>query len=177
MPIPKKPKILFRGKHLQILRRGHWEYAHRPHATGIVGIVAITDAKKIILVEQYRPPLDKRVIELPAGLVGDTEQYKKEQLADAARRELLEETGYSASDMTLLTEGTPSAGICDELITLFLATGLVKTAPGGGDESEDIVVHEVPIKTAHKWLESQRKSGKLLDLKLHSALYFASLRR
>jgi ADP-ribose pyrophosphatase len=169
------PKLLFRGKHLHLLSRGHWEYAHRPHATGIVGIVAITDAKKIILVEQYRPPLDKRVIELPAGLVGDTKQYKKEHLADAARRELLEETGYTAAHMKLLTEGTPSAGICDELITLFLATGLVKTAGGGGDDSEDITVHEVPLKSAFKWLESQRKSGKLLDLKLHSALYFASM--
>src|ERR1700748_518767 len=134
----KKPKVLYRGKHLQILTRGHWGYAHRPQATGIVGIVAITDEKKIILIEQYRPPLDKRVIELPAGLVGDTKHFKKEHLADAARSELLEETGYTAANMKLLTEGTPSAGICDELITLFLATGLVKTSAGGGDDSEDI---------------------------------------
>lgn len=174
MPTAKKTKTIYRGKHLQVLRREHWEYAHRPHATGIVGIVAITDTKKIVLVEQYRPPLDKRVIELPAGLVGDTAKFKKEKLADAANRELLEETGYTATDITLLTEGTPSAGICDEVITLFLATGLVKTSPGGGDDSEDITVHEVPLKSAHKWLESQRKSGKLLDLKLHAALYFAT---
>ncbi len=168
------PKLLFRGKHLHLLSRGHWEYAHRPHATGIVGIVAITDSKKIILVEQYLPPLDKASSNSPpvsSATPGNSKRTpRRRRPPRVARRNRLHRRQHEAPHRR-----HPSAGICDELITLFLATGLVKTAAGGGDDSEDITVHEVPLQSAFRWLESQRKSGKLLDLKIHSALYFASM--
>ena len=61
--------------------------------------------------EQYRPPVDKYVIELPAGLAGDQKENRGEALESAARRELLEETGYQAAKMEQLVWGASSAGI------------------------------------------------------------------
>src|SRR5512142_3214140 len=96
------------GKYLRFVKRGRWEYVERTQVSGIVGVLAVTDDNKLILVEQYRPPLQNPVIELPAGLAGDTPGTAGEALAIAARRELLEETGYEASGMELLTNGVVS---------------------------------------------------------------------
>ncbi|HEX4000846.1 MAG TPA: hypothetical protein VHX65_20025, partial [Pirellulales bacterium] len=65
------PKTLASGKYLRLLAQAHWEFAERVNATGAVVIVAMTDERKLLLVEQYRIPVGCRVIELPAGLVGD----------------------------------------------------------------------------------------------------------
>jgi len=163
---------LHKGKHLNLVRRGNWEFAQRSNISGIVGIVAVTDDGKLILVEQYRPPVDKRVIELPAGIAGDLEEAKGESLADAARRELIEETGYAAVEMKQIAHGPMSAGLSDEIITMFLATGLTKQTDGGGDASEDIVVHLVPLDDIDAWLASQEQQGKLIDVKIFSGLRF-----
>ncbi len=165
--------VLYDGKHIRLVARGRWEYVERKGVTGIVGIIAITDERKLLLVEQHRPPVNHSVIELPAGLAGDIAGQEAEALADAARRELLEETGYEASEMTLLADGAASAGITDEIITLFRATGLKKTGEGKGDGSENITLHEVPIADAFTWLANQRRAGKLIDLKVYGGLYFA----
>ena len=163
---------LYEGKYLHLIRRGHWEYAHRPGITGIVGICAVTDDRKLILVEQYRAPTNKRVIELPAGLSGDVDTARGESLVEAAKRELLEETGYAARDMKQIAHGPMSSGISDEIITLFLATGLTKQSDGGGDESEDIVVHLVPVDQVDAWLAEQERAGKLVDVKIFTGLRF-----
>ena len=89
------PEVIYEGKHVRLVRRGEWEYVTRKNVTGIVGIVAVTDEGKLLLVEQPRPPLNRNVIELPAGLAGDVAGQEGEELANAARRELLEETGYA----------------------------------------------------------------------------------
>lgn len=170
----KETKTLFDGKHVRLVSRGGWEYAQRKSVTGIVAILAVTNDGKLILVEQYRPPVGKRVIELPAGLAGDVAGQETEELAAAARRELLEETGYEADEMNYLADGAASAGITDEVITLFRATGLRKTGAGEGDGSEDITVHEVPLADVRRWLEERRAGGSLIDLKVFSGLYFAS---
>jgi len=170
-PTPE-PDVLHNGKHLQLLSRNGWEYVHRPHCTGIVGMIAVTDEGKLLLVEQFRPPVGKPVIELPAGLVGDVEGEQDESLADAAKRELLEETGYEAADMTRVMDGVPSAGICDEVITLFRATRLTRTGDGGGDASESITVHEVPVADLRPWLAARAASGIAVDFKLYAALHF-----
>jgi ADP-ribose pyrophosphatase len=133
----------------------------------------VTDDGKLVLVEQTRAPVGRPVIELPAGLVGDSPGRADEALAVAARRELLEETGYEARDMTLLVEGAPSAGLTSETIVLFLATGLRKVGPGGGDSTEDIKVHEVPLARAREWLSAQADRGAVIDLKVYAGLYFA----
>ncbi|MHB0998132.1 MAG: NUDIX hydrolase [Armatimonadota bacterium] len=165
-------QVLATGKYIRMMRNRNWEYVERYNICGIVGITAVTDEGKLLLVEQYRPPVDNYVIELPAGLAGDTSEYCGEDLADAARRELMEETGYSASRMTFICEGPPSAGISGEIITLYLAEGLQKVGPGGGDHTEDLKIHEVPVDEVHQWLEEKRKSGVLIDLRIYTGLYF-----
>src|SRR5688572_11777292 len=161
------------GKHIALVRRGTWEYAARKNVSGIVGVVAVTDDRRLVLVEQDRPPVNRRVIELPAGLAGDDARHRGEDLAAAARRELLEETGYAARAMRRLAAGAASAGMTDEVITLFLATGLTKTGPGGGDGSEDITVQEVPLDGILDWLAAREAEGRLIDLKVYAGLYFA----
>src|SRR5262245_57499864 len=90
---------VWEGKHLRVRQSGRWEYVERTKSLGGVVIVAVTDDHKLLLVEQYRVPMAKAVIELPAGLAGDVEGSETEELVAAARRELLEETGYEASEM------------------------------------------------------------------------------
>ena len=161
------------GKHIALVRRGKWEYAARKGVAGVVGGVAVTDDRRLVLVEQERPPVNCRVIELPAGLAGDDARHKDEDLAAAARRELLEETGYAAREMRRLAAGAASAGMTDEIITLFLATGLTKTGPGEGDGSEDITVHEVALDGILDWLAAREGDGRLIDLKVYAGLFFA----
>lgn len=167
------PTVLYDGKHVRMVRQGHWEFAQRKNLSGIVGIVAVTSDRKLILVEQFRPPVGKRVVELPAGLAGDVAGSENEDLSDAARRELLEETGYEAETMTRLAAGAASAGMVDEIITLYRATGLRKTGAGEGDGHEQIETHEVPLDQVERWLAEQEKQGKLVDLKVYAGLYFA----
>lgn len=166
-------QTIARGKHLHLVRQGNWEFATRPGVTGVVVVVAVTGGGKIVLIEQYRPPVQSRVIELPAGLAGDVPGEEHEELAAAARRELLEETGYSAKNIEQVAFGPPSAGMIDEIITFFRASGLRKTAPGGGDGSEDIQVHLVPLASAGKWLARRAAAGRLIDPKVYAGLYFA----
>jgi ADP-ribose pyrophosphatase len=173
LPTTWEPRrILFQGKHLSMHALGKWEYAVRNKTSGIVGILAVTPENKILLVEQYRPPLGKRVIEIPAGLAGDIEGSEDEALAIAATRELLEETGYKAGSMRYLTEGPASAGLSTEVITFFHACGLKKVTLGGGDAEEDITVHEVPLSELENWLLNKCASGCLVDYKIYASLYF-----
>ncbi len=165
-------QVLYTGKYLQLMRANTWEYTRRVNISGIVGIVAVTDEGELLFVEQYRPPMNKRVIELPAGLAGDTAGTEHEDLAAAARRELIEETGYDSASMTFLCEGPPSAGTTTEIITLFLAEGLSKVGKGGGDDTEDIITYKVPLRDVQSWLDEKRAQGVLIDLRIFTGLYF-----
>ena len=169
-------RIMWRGSHLDLVMRGSWEFVRRKNITGIVCIVALTDDGKIVLVEQYRPPVASRVIELPAGLVGDLPGQEAEPLEAAARRELVEETGYDAGRMELLFDGVPSAGLCDEHITFFLATELTKVGPGGGDRNEDITVLEAPLEGLLDYLDARVRGGVKVDAKIFSPLYVIAKR-
>ena len=102
----------------------------------VVVILPILDGDKTIFVEQYRKPVGKYLIEFPAGLVGDGEDFD-ENIKLAAARELEEETGYYPSKLTYLAEGPPSAGLSNESLELFLAEDLKKTGEGGGVEGEE----------------------------------------
>jgi ADP-ribose pyrophosphatase len=172
MPNTPQPTVLYDGKHIQLVKRDRWEYARRKNLTGIVAIVAVTNDGKLILVEQHRPPVGARVIELPAGLAGDVAGQELEELSAAARRELLEETGYEADGMREVGAGAASAGMSDEIITLFLATGLRKTGTGEGDGSEEITVHEIPITDLQAYLDRKVREGCLIDLKVYAGLFF-----
>ena len=96
------PRVLAEGRYLTLVDEAGWEYVTRRGVTGIVVIVAITDDGKLVLVEQHRTAVHGRVIELPAGLVGDGAAHAGEALTDAAARELVEETGYAAREMVPL---------------------------------------------------------------------------
>ena len=167
------PKItLHTGKFLALVKEGRWEYADRTNATGAAIIVAVTEEQKLLLVEQYRIPVHARTIELPAGIIGDEPGSSDEAHAEAARRELIEETGFEAGRIEALTHGPSSSGLTSETVTLFLATQLRRVGEGGGVAHEDITVHEVPLAQVHDWLEAKAKSGVLVDPKVYAGLYF-----
>ncbi|MGN6552853.1 MAG: NUDIX hydrolase, partial [Verrucomicrobiota bacterium] len=168
---------LFVGKFLALVKEGHWEYADRTNATGAAIIVAVTDEQKLLLVEQYRIPVHARTIEMPAGIIGDEPGSSNEEHAEAARRELEEETGYRAEHMKALTHGPASSGLTSETVTLFLATKLRRMGSGGGVENENIIVHEVAVNEVDTWLEQKAAAGLLIDPKVYAGLYFIRRRQ
>ena len=151
-----------------------WEYVTRSNAKGCVAILAMTDDKRIVLTEQYRPPVGRKVIELPAGLAGDIPLQEEEPLLTAAKRELKEETGYEAKNWNVLTEGPSSAGLSDEIITLFYATGLTRMHDGGGVAGEDIRVHFVHRADVVRWCKDRQAEGLLVDFKIFAALQLSA---
>ena len=163
------PDTMCEGKYLRLVRRGHWEYAERTNAGHAVIVIALTPERNLLFVEQYRVPMQQRTIEMPAGLVGDTQD--DDTLEEAARRELLEETGWHADDVRVLMVGPTSAGMSNELIAFVRARGLTRVHAGGGDDSEDITVHEVPLDDAPRWLAAKMADGYSMDPKLWAGLY------
>ena len=159
-------------RHLRLVERDCWSYVERANASGVVCVVACTDEGKILLIEQFRPPVGCNVIELPAGLAGDLADQADEAFEEAAQRELLEETGYQAKLLTHKAVVASSAGLTNEVVTMFVATGLKKVAAGGGDVSEEIEVHEVPLEEANDWLSRVQKAGKLVDGRVYAGLHF-----
>ena len=163
----------YQGRFLSLVERNGWEFTSRSNASGVVVIVAVTDQDEIVLVEQFRPPVAARVIELPAGLVGDQGDGNESKTV-AAVRELEEETGFTAAQVRVLMESPSSAGMTDEVITFVVASGLQRTGAGGGDETEDIEVHLVPLSDVDQWLRARNDAGTPLDPKIFAALYWIS---
>ena len=157
---------------MRFLRQGRWEYVERHNCTGIVIVVAVNKDGKLILIEQLRIPVAKKVIEFPAGLVNDRKLKTKESLITAAKRELLEETGYIADRMFKIMSGPISAGSSADIVTILKAEGIRKVDHGGGDHTEDITVHEVPLAKIEAWLILKQKRGYLVDPKIYAGLYF-----
>lgn len=166
-------EIMAEGRFTRLVRRDGWEFVARKNTSGIVIVVAVTEAGELLLVEQHRPPVGCRVVELPAGLAGDIAGQEDEALVTAARRELLEETGYEADAFVHLTAGPLSAGLTTEVVTLFGAAGARRVAAGGGDETEEIDVFAVPLAEVPAWLEARQRGGAMVDPKVYSALWFA----
>lgn len=173
MSFDETEQVLWEGRYLRLAARGRWEFVSRTKVSGVVGIVALTHDRRVVLIEQYRPAVKCKVIGLPAGLAGDVAGAEHEPLVEAARRELLEETGYHAETWTELVTGFTSPGLTDESLTLFLAEDLEKLGDGGGDESESIEVHELPLTDVMGWLDQKRQTGSQIDLKLFAGLHLA----
>ncbi|MCC0742520.1 NUDIX hydrolase [Clostridioides sp. ZZV14-6044] len=110
---------------------------------GAVGIVAITDDNKVVLVKQFRKPIEKPIFEIPAGKLEKNESPK-----ECAERELKEETGYSAKNIKLIHKFFTSAGFSNEIMFVYLATGLT---PGENnlDADEFLDVYEVELEEAY----------------------------
>jgi 8-oxo-dGTP pyrophosphatase MutT (NUDIX family) len=145
-----------------------WEFIERVNCQGVVAIVPVTDAREVILVRQFRPPVNRHVIEFPAGL-----NDKGDTIEEAARRELLEETGYYAGRMIFLTEGPLSSGASGEILSVYLAQDLEFRGIGNRDETEDIEVLKIPIDEVSDHLSRVRSLGDLADLKILGLLELA----
>ena len=164
-------EVLSAGRHLRFVRRRGWEFVERSGITGIVVIVGTTSHGCLVLVTQWREPVGAHVVELPAGLAGDVPGREREELAEAAKRELLEETGFAAATMEPLLTGAPSPGISSEVVTFFRARGLARVAPGGGEAGEGVRAHAVPISGLCDWLEKMQAQGMLVDPKVFAGAY------
>ena len=169
------PQTLFETRWLGLYRIGRWDFVRRPQADTCVGILAITPRDEIILVEQFRVPLQRRVIEVPAGIMGDEPEFHGESAAETASRELLEETGYRAGKMELLAISPTSAGMSSEYMHLFHATDLVRETDGGGTHAEDIQVHHVLLKELRGWLAAREAEGTVVDFRICAALWMAGI--
>lgn len=156
-------EVMWAGRFITAKRRGRWEYVGRANGIGAAVIVAIDDGH-VLVVEQYRVPLGRACIELPAGLVGD--DAAGEAAAVAAARELEEETGYRAGSMTSLGEYHSSPGMVSESFTLFRAGELTRVGDGGGVPGEEIIVHRVALADLAGFVAAQRAAGKAVDVKL-----------
>jgi len=145
-----------------------WEAVERVGCDGVVAIVPFTAEGMVILIRQFRPPVNGYVIELPAGLCDPGER-----LDSAARRELLEETGYAAEKLTFLTEGPLSSGLSSEMLSVFAATGLNHVGIGKRDETEDIEVLILPLAEVISELALRQKAGDFIDMKIYGLIELA----
>lgn len=172
-----KRVVIHEGEFLRFVKKGEWEYVERNNCCGIVIVVSMTKDHKVVLVEQYRPPVDCHVIEFPAGLVGDIPSrdgawVSEETIEMAAIRELFEETGYMAKEIKILLDGPVSGGSSANIVTIVRALDIEKTGPGGGDDTESIRVHEVDLDQIDEWLNAKRQEGFLVEPKIYAGLYF-----
>jgi len=161
---------LFEGKFLKVTSKYGWEYVERSNTTGVIGILAITEDDELLLVEQFRIPVDNRTIEIPAGLVGDNLEGQSPE--EAVKTELEEETGYQAKSLTKIMKTPTSSGLTSEKITLFKAEGLTKCTNPRQDPAEDIVLHKVHLEILDEWLKTKAEQGYLVDSKIYTCLYF-----
>jgi ADP-ribose pyrophosphatase len=156
-------ELMWQGRFIAAKRKGRWEYVGRTRGIQAAVIVAIDDGH-ILLVEQYRVPLGRACLELPAGLVGDDKAG--EALEPAAARELEEETGYQAETIRVAGTFASSPGMVSESFTLVIAEGLTKIGEGGGVAGEEILVHRVPLVDLPGFIEAKRAEGLAMDVKL-----------
>ena len=163
-------QTLYEGDWLRLVRIDHWESCERTHGQGMaVIVIAVTPDDEVLFVEQFRVPLGSRTIEMPAGLVGD--DRAEDTLAEAARRELIEETGWSPGRVDVLLVGPTSSGMSNERIAFVRALDLTRVGDGGGVDNENITVHHVPRSDAPRWLMQKQAEGFELDLKLWAGLW------
>ncbi|WP_156841381.1 NUDIX hydrolase [Novosphingobium aquimarinum] len=159
-------EIVWEGQYIVTKKRGRWEYVGRARGIHAAVILAVDDADHVILVEQFRVPLGRKCIELPAGLVGDHDDVAGEDAATAGARELEEETGYAAGRIDVVGEFHSSPGMVSESFTLLRAHDLKQVGEGGGVDSENITVHRVPLAGIEQAIAGWREQGYAIDVKL-----------
>lgn len=158
-------QIHWQGRFIVTKTRGRWEYVSRNRNIKAAVILAIEDGH-VLLVEQFRVPLGRPCIELPAGLIGDEAGAENEDAAEAAARELEEETGYRPGKIESLGEFHSSPGMVTEAFTLFRARDLEKVSEGGGVEGEGITVHRVALTEIESFLAAKRAEGYAIDVRM-----------
>lgn len=160
-------ETVWQGKYIVAKRDGKWEWAARARNIGAVVIIAI-DEGHVLLVEQFRVPLGRRTIELPAGLVGD--ETTGESIEAAAIKELREETGWIAEGVARLGSYASSPGMVGETFELVRATGL---SDSGEPPEDGITLHRVALADIAAFLDRKRAEGLVMDVKLLALLSFA----
>ena len=155
---------VWQGKFITAKTRGKWEYVARAKGVHAAVILAVDADDQVLLVEQFRVPLGRACLELPAGLVGD--DIAGEDPLAAAGRELEEETGYRADRLENLGEFYSSPGMVSESFTLVRASGLTKVGPGGGVAGEDITVVRIALAQVADYIAKARTRGLGIDVKL-----------
>ncbi|AXU19078.1 NUDIX hydrolase [Novosphingobium sp. THN1] len=158
-------QVHWQGRFIVAKTRGRWEYVSRNRNIKAAVILAIEDGH-VLLVEQFRVPLGRPCIELPAGLIGDEAGAENEDPAAAAARELEEETGYRPGKIESLGEFHSSPGMVTEAFTLFRARDLEKVSEGGGVEGEGITVHRVALTEIESFLAEKRGLGYAIDVRM-----------
>lgn len=156
-------EIVWQGKFVTAKRRGRWEYVGRARNIRAAVVLATIEGD-VLLVEQYRVPLGRNCLELPAGLIGDNAEGE-DDLA-AAGRELEEETGYRAGKLEDLGTFFSSPGMVSESFTLVRASELERVGPGGGVEGENITVHRVPLREIAGFVAARRAEGCGVDARV-----------
>ncbi|WP_078432711.1 NUDIX hydrolase [Metabacillus halosaccharovorans] len=135
---------------------------------GAVAVIAITPENKILMVEQYRKPLGRTIVEIPAGKL-----EKGEKPIITAKRELEEETGYTCEDLKPLISFYTSPGFADELVHLFITENLEKmTEAAELDEDEFVEVLEVTLEEAQEMIQN----NKIYDAKTAYAVQYLLLK-
>lgn len=124
--------------------------------SGGVAIIAFKDKDTVLLVEQYRKPIDKMLLEIPAGKIENGEDIET-----CGIRELEEETGYKSNEFTYLGKIVTSPGFADEYIYIYRADNLYKGRDDIGDADEFINIHEVPLSKIKEMI----KNGEIIDAK------------
>jgi len=166
----KPEEIMWQGRFVTAKRRGRWEYASRSRGIRAAAIIAIDEEDHVILVSQYRVPLGRRCLELPAGLIGDDDSAPGEDPLATAKRELEEETGYQAAQWYSAGEFYSSPGMVSESFTLLVARDLAKVSEGGGTDAENIVVHRVKLAGFAAALDDFRSQGMAIDVRMLALL-------
>lgn len=166
-------KEIFSGKvislHVQEVELPNGKHSKREiiKHPGAVAILAVTNDRKIVMVEQFRKALERNIVEIPAGKL-----EKGEEPALCARRELEEETGYICENLELLTSFYTSPGFADEMIHVFLATGLTKKENSAAlDEDEFVNLEELTLEEALHYIKEQ----KIYDAKTIYAVQYLQL--
>ena len=161
---------LYHGKVFELIRENitlengtttDVEFIEHP---GAAAIIPFLDDNRIVLLKQYRHALKKHIWEIPAGTLDP-----REEIISCAKRELIEETGYSANGWQKLGEITPVPGYSDERIHMYLATKL-QPVEQDLDEDEVIQVQEVEFNDAMDMIGN----GEIQDAKSIAGLYMAS---
>ncbi len=181
MKITEK-KICWQGSFLRTIiltytdplgRARNWEAVERVNCNGVVAIIPFTNNKEILLVRQFRPAVNGFVIEFPAGL-----NDRNEASLEAAKRELIEETGYFSNDLELIAKGPISSGMSSEMMDVFIALNAFKAPPYllqryRADDNESLEIIKSPLEKIYFALEQLLKDGSLVDLKVYGFLELA----
>lgn len=168
-------EVIFNGKIIDLqvdevlLPNGKTSTRELVKHPGAVAIIALTDENELLLVEQYRKPLEQSILEIPAGKIEIGEAP-----AVTAKRELEEETGYTCKDLTYITQFYTSPGFADELIYIYFTDTLIKLEEEVlGDDDEFVELHKINNKIADEKIEKQA----IYDAKTIYAIQYLKLNK